>query len=73
MAGNHAIYEPEWVIEASGRGSFRVECECGWEGSGFDTMSRARAAAFDHSAAGADLMPDASPEDGRRRRFWGRR
>ena len=61
----HVIYEPEWVIEASGRGGFRVECECGWEKSGFDTITRARSAAFDHSASGAALMPDRPSQEQR--------
>ncbi|HEX7135097.1 MAG TPA: hypothetical protein VF228_21165 [Iamia sp.] len=68
----HVIYEPEWVIDSSGGGSFRVECECGWEKSGFDTITRAKAAAFDHSAQGADAMPESTPADTRRRRFWQR-
>ena len=75
--GAHVIYEPEWVIETSGRGSFRIECECGWERSGFDTVSSARSAAFDHSAKGAELMPDRAqqpspPPAAERRRFWRR-
>ena len=73
MAPKHVIYEPEWVIETSGASGFTVECECGWKKGGFDTASKARAAAFDHSTDGAALMPESSEEDARRRRFWGRR
>ena len=72
MTGAHVIDEPEWMIDARGNGSFLVKCDCGWERTGFDTASSARAAAFDHSASGAALMPDATPQDGRRKRFWHR-
>ncbi|HVM08265.1 MAG TPA: hypothetical protein VM345_07385 [Acidimicrobiales bacterium] len=73
MAANHVIYEPEWMIDERGNGSFRIECQCGWERKGFDTASKARAAAFDHSASGAALLPDKAPEDAQRRRFWHRK
>jgi hypothetical protein len=45
----HVVFTPEWAIELDGRGSFRVECDCGWHESGFDTSSLARAAGFAHS------------------------
>ena len=70
----HVLFEPEWVIEADGRGSFRIECDCGWQEGGFDTTSLARAAGFTHStgvrpaSTGGIETPPTPPK----RRWWRR-
>ena len=58
----HVLFEPEWVIEADGRGSFRIECDCGWQESGFDTTSLARAAGFTHSTKPQGGAPPSGAE-----------
>ena len=68
MSGGHVVYDPEWMIDARGSGSFRVECQCGWDASGFDTASSAKKAGFDHSTGGAAKGETTPPP--RRRRFW---
>ena len=76
MSPAHVVYDPEWMIDARGNGSFRVECQCGWEDSGFDTASLARSAGFNHSTTGAGTPPPAdgapAPDGGKRKRFWRR-
>lgn len=72
MAGGHVIYDPVWTIDARGSGSFRVECQCGWDAAGFDTVSSAKKAGFDHSTGGAPASADDSMPPPRRRRFWRR-
>ena len=69
MSHQHLVYEPEWVIESSGAGSFQVECQCGWLESGFDTASSARAAGFAHST-GTRPGIAAEQESSSRRRWW---
>lgn len=69
------IDEPEWVIDGSGAGGFRVACDCGWSRSGFDTASLARAAASEHqarpdgSAGGSSSTAGDAPA---RKRWWQR-
>jgi hypothetical protein len=73
----HVVFPPEWVIEADGRGSFRVECDCGWSDDGFDTASLARAAGFTHATSGAPPAPGGAaaqetPPTPPKRRWWRR-
>ena len=72
MSGAHVVFDPEWMIDARGNGSFRVECQCGWEDAGFDTASLARSAGFKHSTSGAPPTIDAPADTGKRKRFWRR-
>jgi hypothetical protein len=73
MSSAHVIYDPEWTIDERGDGSFRIECQCGWETAGYDTASLARAAGFAHSTGGGPPSSDAPAEDtGKRKRFWQR-
>ena len=78
MVPVHVMFEPEWVIEADGRGSFRVECDCGWQEDGFDTASLARAAGFTHSTnprnvAGASSSNESATAPAPSKRRWWRR
>ncbi len=73
----HVVFAPEWVIEDDGRGSFRVECDCGWQQDGFDTASLARAAGFTHSTGQSGKVGDGdgnatSTAPPGRRRWWRR-
>lgn len=75
----HVIDEPEWIIESSGAGGFRVACDCGWARSGFDTASLARAAGAEHQARpGGNSHPaspagaEAAPRPEGRKRWWQR-
>ena len=63
------VFAPEWVIEANGQGSFRVECDCGWEEAGFDTSSLARAAGFAHTTGQRGAAPGATAP---KRKWWRR-
>ena len=73
----HVVFAPEWVIEADGRGSFRVECDCGWQEDGFDTASSARAAGFTHSTKPSNVADVPSGDEpaapGPPKRRWRRR
>jgi hypothetical protein len=69
---SHVIFTPEWVIETSGRGSFKVECDCGWHESGFDTSSLARAAGFEHSTGNRGATRGATQAEPARKRWWRR-
>ena len=68
----HVLFAPEWVIEADGRGGFRVECDCGWQESGFDTSSLARAAGFTQSTGGRADAHAAAAGASPKRRWWRR-
>ena len=73
MSPTHIVFDPEWIIDEKGDGSFRIECQCGWETAGYDTVSLARAAGFDHSTGGGPPSSNASAGDtGKRKRFWQR-
>ena len=63
----HVTSPPEWSIGGAD-GGFVVRCDCGWSEGGFDTASRARAAAFVHE--GRTYGDEQAP---RRRRFSLRR
>lgn len=45
----HYVRPPEWVIEASGLGGFRVRCSCGWTSKSFDISLGAKEAGRDHA------------------------
>jgi hypothetical protein len=57
----HYVHPPEWVIEASGDGGFRVRCTCGWMSDAYDISLGAREAGRDH----ADPVATAGPRRGR--------